>query len=129
MDLRAAEVAFGVMFEHLAAHVVLQDWHQNTRCAHWGDPESDDWMYPRADLPVVIDANGEEVSGDVQREVWWDKLVKESDDNLRDEDTAASLIQAVMRGRSSRKHVTNILRFEMLSELENYHFRECHGGC
>ncbi len=129
MDLHAAKTAFGVLLEHLATHGVLKDWQQNTYRAHWGDPASDDWKYPRADLPVVIDAKGEEAPRDVQRKVWWDRLVKESDDNLQREDAAASLIQAVMRGRHARKYTTDALRVEMLSELENYRFRECHGGC
>ena len=129
MDLPAAKAAFGVMLEHLAAHGVLHDWHQNTHRAHWGDPASDDWKYPRADLPIVIDDKGEEVPEDVQRKVWWDRLVKESDGNLRGEDAAASLIQAALRGRYARKHVSETLRLEMLSDLENYRFRECHGGC
>ena len=129
MDLPAAKAAFGVMLEHLATQGVLHKWHQNTHSAHWENPTSGDWKYPRAELPIVIDDNGEEAPEDVQRKVWWDRLVKESDDNLRGEDAAASLIQAVLRGKLVREGVSDALRLEMLSELEKYRFHECHGGC
>jgi hypothetical protein len=129
VDMCAAKAAFGFMLEHLATTSILRDWRHNTRQAYWEDPESKDWKYPRADLPIVINDQGEEVAEDVQRKVWWERLIKESDDNLREEDKAASLIQAVLRGRHARILVSEALTVEILSQRENYRFQECHGGC
>ena len=111
MDRHAVNTAFEVLLGDIAAHSAVQEWHQNTHRAYWGDPESEEWKYPRANLPIVIDAEGEEVSEDVQRQVWWDRLVKESNENLVEEDAAASIIQAIMRGWYARKNVTNTLKF------------------
>ena len=106
---------------------IVRNWRANTRIAYWGNPSGDDWKYPRYDIPIVINDDGEEVEENIQRKIWWDRLVKESDENLKKEDAAASIIQAALHGRQTRLCITDIIQTQI--EIERYHYDECHGGC
>lgn len=129
MDLYAATNAMVVAIQHAAARQLVRGWQQSAERDNWYDPSSSTWKYPRCELPIVINEVGEEVSADDQRKAWWNKLVRDSNLNLSDEDAAASRIIAAMKGHHARQWSRETYRVQLLSDRENYRFNECHGGC
>ena len=129
MDLFAARDALAVVIRYTTTRETLHDWHKNADRENWYNPSGSSWKYPQCELPIVINENGEEVSPEEQRKAWWNKLLKESDINLIQEDQSASTITAAIKGLYTRRSIREMHRANLLSDIENYRFNECHGGC
>ena len=129
MDLRAAIDALCVVFRNDPIRRIVNKWRVNATVENWYDPSSSSWKYKRAELPIVLNSEGEEISAEEQRSVWRMNLSLESDAKLINEDFAAARIIAAMIGYYERKQIKEIHRLENLSELEKYRYNECHGGC
>ena len=86
---------------------IISKWKQNVNIAKWYNPNSNIWIYPRVDLPIVIDNKGNELLGAEQRKAWWNKLVKESNNKLKKEDEAARKIYGAIAGYLVRRKFNN----------------------
>lgn len=105
MDMYAARDTFVVLLRQHAKKELLNNWRNKADFATWRDPSSSNWKYPRAELPVMIDKEGEEVSENIKYNIWWEGLVAESNKNLSVEDNAASTIIAALKGLLTRRFV------------------------
>ena len=120
MDFSAAKNAIIIATNFLKKKYSLKQWKSII----------DD--YERKDcinhIYTILDENGEEILN-LSKEERWQKLLEEADKNLINEDKSASIIIASIRSIIARKRVNLMMQANYLSELENYRFQECHGGC
>lgn len=106
MDIYSARDAYTILLRRMNASNLLKQWHYNTEVAQWYNPASKYWKYARIEQPIILNDDGNEVDPQVIRNECWDRLVKESNINLRLEDKAASILLAALKGN----HTRNIFR-------------------
>ena len=120
MDFSAAKNAIIIATNFLKKKYSLKQW--KSIIDDYERKDSINHIY------TILDENGEEILN-LSKEERWQKLLEEADKNLINEDKSASIIIASIRSIIARKRVNLMMQANYLSELENYRFQECHGGC
>ena len=107
MDIFAAQDALYVAIRNTNIRDFLRYWNKTAECQRWLDPNHPSWCWARYDYPIVLGANGLEVSEIERRQVWRETHINESNLCLHEEDNAASIIIGALKGMQTRQVISN----------------------